>query len=319
MKVDEKNKVVIDEVNDETVNNNNSTNQSIAGGVNLKSEPDNENVENSSPKSKDIIDEIENDDKKIIKIFGGLVGVFALIVGIVFVSQTCILGHRWVEATCTEAKYCSRCDKVEGEALGHDFAAATCTEPSKCNRCGITTGEPLGHNIENPIIKAATCTEAGEESGTCSRCNQTITKQIQAKGHNYGDYKVTKIATVGVSGEKSQTCTVCGNINTISYDLTSEELYNVSVVKNGTFRGYPNQKIGDTFYSFFAEPTWTATGNIVGFSGKCTWLGQYTDAFIGFSVSGSSFKLESIQIAGITFDNIIDMNSIISKIFTGEA
>ena len=39
----------------------------------------------------------------------------------VLVAQTTVaaLGHTWVNATCTEAKYCSVCSVTEGEALGH--------------------------------------------------------------------------------------------------------------------------------------------------------------------------------------------------------
>ena len=28
-------------------------------------------------------------------------------------------GHKWVNATCTEAKHCSTCGQTEGTALGH--------------------------------------------------------------------------------------------------------------------------------------------------------------------------------------------------------
>lgn len=40
------------------------------------------------------------------------------------------LGHSWKEATCTEAKTCTVCNKTEGSAKGHDFAEGICT------RCG---------------------------------------------------------------------------------------------------------------------------------------------------------------------------------------
>lgn len=40
------------------------------------------------------------------------------------------LGHKWSDATCTEAKTCTVCGKTEGVALGHT------TETGTCDRCG---------------------------------------------------------------------------------------------------------------------------------------------------------------------------------------
>ena len=36
--------------------------------------------------------------------------------------------HTFQEATCTQAKTCTRCGATEGEALGHTFQDATCTQ-----------------------------------------------------------------------------------------------------------------------------------------------------------------------------------------------
>lgn len=48
-------------------------------------------------------------------------------------------GHKWVEATCTEPKHCTKCDKVVGEELGHDV------KDGKCMRCrrDLTTLESI--------------------------------------------------------------------------------------------------------------------------------------------------------------------------------
>ena len=35
--------------------------------------------------------------------------------------------HNWVDATCTEPRYCSLCRLVEGDPLGHSFVEGTCT------------------------------------------------------------------------------------------------------------------------------------------------------------------------------------------------
>ena len=39
------------------------------------------------------------------------------------------------------------------------------------------------HSVSYTVTKAATCTEAGEESGVCTNCGQTITRTINALGH----------------------------------------------------------------------------------------------------------------------------------------
>ena len=53
--------------------------------------------------------------------------------------------HTFQEATCTQAKKCSKCGITEGEALGHTFQEATCKQAKTCTRCGVTEGEKLQH------------------------------------------------------------------------------------------------------------------------------------------------------------------------------
>ena len=50
--------------------------------------------------------------------------------------------HEWVEATCEEAKHCSKCGETEGTALGHTMTEATYREAAVCTVCGETEGEP---------------------------------------------------------------------------------------------------------------------------------------------------------------------------------
>ena len=92
------------------------------------------------------------------------------------------LGHDWVNAACTEAKHCSRCEATDGNALGHDWIDATCTEPKHCSRCEATDGNALGHDWT-----AATCTELRH----CSRCELS---DGNALGHDW----------------KNGFCSVCG-------------------------------------------------------------------------------------------------------------
>ncbi len=49
--------------------------------------------------------------------------------------------HDWVEATCQEAKHCSKCGETEGKPLDHVWAEATFAAPKTCTLCGETEGE----------------------------------------------------------------------------------------------------------------------------------------------------------------------------------
>ena len=139
-----------------------------------------------------------------------------------------------VEATCTEPgkieTVCNECGEVVSTeaiaALGHDFGdyivtkAPTCTEAgeetAKCSRCEATDTKELaalGHDFGDYIVtKAPTCTEAGEETAKCSRCEATDTKELVALGHDFGEYVVTKEATCTEAGEKTAICTRCGEV-----------------------------------------------------------------------------------------------------------
>ena len=134
------------------------------------------------------------------------------------------LGHdfgEWTQTTAptcmavgTETRYCSRCDATETrpvDALEHNLSrtepkAATCTEDGNpeywtCSLCGNHFHDAAGTSIftdqESTVIpslghafskwaqtKAPTCTEAGEESRTCSVCKTTETRPVKATGHS---------------------------------------------------------------------------------------------------------------------------------------
>ena len=54
----------------------------------------------------------------------------------------------------------------------------------KCAVCGAVDPSHA-HEETETVTKAATCTEAGEKSYTCSICGQTHTEVIPAAGHHY--------------------------------------------------------------------------------------------------------------------------------------
>ena len=61
------------------------------------------------------------------------------------------------------------------------------------------------------VTKAATCTEPGVSTRTCTVCGEAKeTKDIPALGHKFGEWTETKAATCTEPGVSTRTCTVCG-------------------------------------------------------------------------------------------------------------
>ena len=132
--------------------------------------------------------------------------------------------HDWREATCEEARTCSKCGDVEGEPIGHDWQEATCLSPKKCAVCGKTEGKKTDH-----VWGEATCTEPGrcaicgaenlyapplghdwmnatmEEPYICARCGEKDGEPIPLSQFNRGSLDQwkpypTKNQFIGMSG-----------------------------------------------------------------------------------------------------------------------
>lgn len=109
-------------------------------------------------------------------------------------------------------------------ALGHSFSEeytvdkpATCTEKGEKSKHCINPGceeredvqkiDALGHDYVETTV-APTCTEKGILTKTCSRCNDVVTEEIPALGHEFAkDYTVDRKATCTEEGEQSKHCT----------------------------------------------------------------------------------------------------------------
>ena len=97
--------------------------------------------------------------------------------------------HDWKEATCTEPKTCTICNRTEGEPLGHILSEATCTEDAVCERCGFVAEKAFGHKWS-----AVSCTE----DSVCTVCGAIGEK---ATGHKWLDATCTEPKTCEVCGE----------------------------------------------------------------------------------------------------------------------
>ena len=141
-----------------------------------------------------------------------------------------------VEPTCTEpgkteGKHCSVCNAIivaqtEIPATGHTEETvvgkpATCTETGltdgiSCSVCGVvltpqTEIPATGHKWDDGVVTtAATCTEDGVMTYTCTVCHETRTEAITAAGHIEEEVP-EKPATCEEPGHKAGTkCSVCG-------------------------------------------------------------------------------------------------------------
>lgn len=116
-----------------------------------------------------------------------------------FTDEIPALGHSFRDATCTQAKTCTACGITEGNALGHSYVSG------KCDRCDTKmpgyedTPSGCDHNYKLTSQKAATCTEPGSFTYTCSKCSVSYVETIAATGHNYAD----------ATCDKPRTCSVC--------------------------------------------------------------------------------------------------------------
>ncbi len=80
---------------------------------------------------------------------------------------------------------------------------------------GEDPGDTHTHSYGEPTVtKAPTCTDAGEQTSTCSGCGDVKTETIPALGHDYADPVTTKAPTCTESGEQTSTCSRCSDIKT---------------------------------------------------------------------------------------------------------
>ena len=182
-------------------------------------------------------------------------------------------------ATCTEDGYstftCTMCGshyvdnvvKAYGHMFDtyfHDEGSATCykdgTRTSECaNGCGTKNtiadpGSKTDHEMTDfAVIKAATCTEDGEEEAKCfyfDKCGYSEIVPVDALGHDEsGKFVETKAATCTEKGEKQKTCTRCPEIvATEEIPALGHNYINNICTRCGAVNGNPTPDTGDHTY-----------------------------------------------------------------------
>ncbi len=234
------------------------------------------------------------------------------------------------KATCTAKAICEVCGKAYGEMTAHTFTAksavsrylkkaATCTEKSEyyvsCAGCGLSSkgtkseatfeGSALGHLLTQWNVTDASCTESGSEERHCTRCDYKQTQIIPAKGHTFGEWKITKNVGCVTDGEQIRECTVCGSKETKVIAATGVHVYGgwkvtkaptctTAGVKERTCTGcnaketMTLQATGHKYTTSTVKPTYSAKGYTLY---KCSLCGKsyksnYTNMLVLPSVSG---------------------------------
>ena len=186
--------------------------------------------------------------------------------------ETAKLPHSYeatvIEPTCTEVGYtihtcaCGESYKTDWTApKGHSYVTETveptCTESGyvkeTCDLCGdshITEVlNPTGHTYET-VVTAPTCTEQGYTTHTCHCGESYVDTYVDALGHSYGEWTVTKQETCTEDGEQTCECATCGDVKTEAIpaycpaeafsDLDTSKWYHEGVcyvLRNGIMNG----------------------------------------------------------------------------------
>ncbi len=157
------------------------------------------------------------------------------------INFTMVLGHNWVDATCTTPKTCSRCDATEGEALGHAWGLPEITQPNTCTtagrytyRCTICNTPKFevipatGHKYTS-IVRPPTCTEQGYTEHTCHCGDKYVDSYTEALGHISSDWIIDTEATETAEGSKHKECTRCGVVlETATIPMIDNSIYLVT-------------------------------------------------------------------------------------------
>ena len=143
------------------------------------------------------------------------------------VTEIPATGHTSTESDCTKDDICSVCHEVIRKAGQHVWGEAdvtkeaTCTEAGSqtltCISCGAQENQEipaLGHDFRDSVT-VPTCTEQGYTTHTCFRCDDSyVDTYVEALGHDWGEWEITKPATETEDGSRTRTCKRCGETET---------------------------------------------------------------------------------------------------------
>ena len=143
-------------------------------------------------------------------------------------------GHIYTYYQCENCDYTTteiqHISYVDGYYTANIITEATCTVPGSerrvcnipgCNNSEISIIQAFGHQLENvTVTKEPTCTEDGEQTGTCSICGKVVTSKIDKLGHD--NVLTDTVDNTEIDGHYYEfyNCSVCGEE---TVDITHNE------------------------------------------------------------------------------------------------
>lgn len=95
-----------------------------------------------------------------------------------------------------------------------DGSESRVCQDKECGKTETRVIPALGHDWKETGKQDATCEADGYIDYICNRCGETDKKILTALGHDFTDWTVTKPAEVDIAGEETGTCSRCGKTTT---------------------------------------------------------------------------------------------------------
>ena len=238
-------------------------------------------------------------------------------------------------ASCTadgETAYRCSCGYTYTEVIpmtGHDLIhheakAPTCTEAGwdaydTCSRCDYTTYKEIaatGHTPGTAVReneKAPTCTQKGsyDEVVRCTACGAELSRntvEVDALGHDWGEWKETRAPTCTDKGVETRICARCGekenrDKDALGHDLTHHEAKDPTCTEAGWDAYDACSRCDYTTYRELAA-TGHAPGTAVRENEKaatCTQKGSY-DEVVRCTACGAELSRNAVETDALGHD-----------------
>ena len=216
-------------------------------------------------------------------------------------------------ATCTEAgirTFTCECGDTYQEsidALGHDFGEWTVTKPATCTEKGIETRHcsrcdatetretDKTEHVYTAVVTPPTCTEKGYTTHTCSCGDSYVDSYVDALGHDFGEWTVTKPATCTEKGIETRHCSRCDATETRETDKTEHVYTAVVTPPTCTEKGYTTHtcSCGDSYVDSYVDATGHTEGEWM--VTKQPTVDEDGERTLYCSVCGAAIRTESIS------------------------
>lgn len=167
---------------------------------------------------------------------------------------------------CSCSKECEHLSVVDDLAVKATCTKQGLTAGAHCETCGKVllpqlVIEPLGHDYSKKVKNTANCTSDGEITYKCSRCDETITKEQKALGHDFSKLISSNEANCTKDGKIIYQCSRCDETSTQEQKALGHSYdSNGFCTRCNTF--IYNIKIGGNLMGDYVWDTTSFSGNV---------------------------------------------------------